>query len=422
MASRIFNWTQKRRRGHKPVMVMAGFWIWLWAALAPAQAGEIARVDVGETEITIQFDDVVAGARGFTLTDPNRIAIDIEGATASRAEKAGNGLVRSVRWAQHDGDTARVVLDLDGPALIRSGRFSADGRTLSLSLRELAASEAGAMARADTARFLPPAAFRAAPGRGGKSVRFQLAAVKPAVDLPAVQGPKDPTRPLIVIDAGHGGHDPGAINPENGTREKDVTLRVAQAIRDELLATGRFRVALTRDEDAYLVHRERFGIARRLNADLFISVHADSAESQEARGATVYTLSEIASDREAAQLAARENKSDIINGVDLAQTSSDVQSILIDLTQRETMNLSSDFARLLSREGSNRMRFKPEPHRFASLLVLKAPDIPSVLFETGYISNSEDTAFLSSDSGRKRIAGSVADAVTVFFAKQLASR
>ena len=182
------------------------------------------------------------------------------------------------------------------------------------------------------------------------------------------------------------------------------------------------RVALTRDDDRYLVLRERFGIARRLHADLFISIHCDSVGTGEASGASVYTLSEVASDKEAARLAARENKADVITGVDLGATGADVSSILIDLTQRETMNNSADFARLLGREAAPLVPLRPNFHRMASLMVLKAPDLPSVLFETGYISNPRDAAFLDSAEGRRRIAEGIERAVDVHFARRIAAR
>ncbi len=225
----------------------------------------------------------------------------------------------------------------------------------------------------------------------------------------------------MVIDPGHGGFDPGAIGADTGLREKDVTLKIAKAIRDELLRSGRARVALTREDDRFLVLQERYGIARKLHADLFISIHCDSVEAGEASGATVYTLSEVASDKEAARLAARENKADIISGVNLASTSRDISSILIDLTQRETMNNSAQFARLLGREAKPLMPIKPNFHRMASLMVLKAPDMPSILFETGYISNPRDAAFLNSPSGRQAIAESVRRAVEVHFARRIAA-
>jgi N-acetylmuramoyl-L-alanine amidase len=224
----------------------------------------------------------------------------------------------------------------------------------------------------------------------------------------------------VVIDAGHGGPDPGAISPSDGLREKDVTLRIARAIRDELVRSGRVRVALTRDSDRFLVLQERYGIARRLKASLFISIHCDSVGSGLASGASVYTLSEVASDKESAKLAARENKADIIGGIDLGGTATDISSILIDLTQRETMNSSASFARLLGREAQSLIPLKPNFHRMASLMVLKAPDMPSILFETGYISNPSDAAFIDSSDGRKRIAESVRRAVEVYFARRLA--
>lgn len=254
------------------------------------------------------------------------------------------------------------------------------------------------------------------------SITVRIPPVAKGIVLPRIYGPADSNRPLVIIDAGHGGHDPGAINKNSGLREKDVTLAIARAIRDQLVASGRVRVALTRDDDRFLVLQERYGIARSMNADLFISIHADSAEADDATGATIYTLSETASDREAARLAARENRADIINGVNLDGQSSDVSSILIDLTQRESMALSANFARLLQREAAPYVNFRTLYHRFASLVVLKAPDIPSVLFETGYISNTHDATKLSSAAGQRRIAQGVTRAIEVHFARRLAAQ
>jgi N-acetylmuramoyl-L-alanine amidase len=256
---------------------------------------------------------------------------------------------------------------------------------------------------------------RRAPRTQGITVAIPDAA--PAIGLPPVEGPRDPQRPLVVIDAGHGGHDPGAVNPDNGWREKDVTLGIARAVRDALLKTGRIRVALTRDDDAFLILQERYGIAQRLKADLFLSIHADAATNADARGASIYTLSEVASDREAARLAARENKADVLNGMDLSHQSSRVSSILIDLAQRDTMDIATRFAEVLRREASPFMTFQPPAHRFASLVVLKSPDTPSVLLETGYISNGKDGAALVNPAGQRRIARGIARAITVHFAR-----
>ena len=252
---------------------------------------------------------------------------------------------------------------------------------------------------------------------GGLTMSLGASRSAEGVVNPPVQGPAG--RPLVVIDPGHGGRDPGATSPHGGELEKDVTLALARAIRDELLASGRVRVALTRNEDRYIVHKERYEIARRLGAGLFVSVHADAAPTTDAaRGATIYTLSEVASDREAALLAAQENKSDIIAGVDLGGQDAGVNRILIDLVQRESMQASADFARLLQREASEFFPFRPEYHRFASLLVLKAPDIPSILFESGYLTNAEDAAYIQSEQGRQQIATGMRRAIEAHFARQ----
>ena len=416
------HWTGHSRRGHNMAMLWLSSICASMACAAPVQAGEVSNVEIRANQVVLHFNDAIEGASSFVLSGPDRIAIDIKGATARSNALVQQGLFRTVRMAQFDSDTARIVLDLDRPAMVSEGAFSEDGRSLTLSVRELGSSELTGVLNAPRQSFVPPAGFRAEPPPRRYSVRIPLPKPSKAPPLPRIEGPKDDSRPLVVIDAGHGGHDPGAISPHDGTRESKVTLQIARAIRDELLKTGRVRVALTRDSDTFLVLQERYGIARRLGADLFISVHADAAASQTARGATIYTLSEVASDREAARLAARENKADILNGVNLADAPSDVSSILIDLTQRETMNLSADFARLLRREGDAKMNFRTDSHRFASLMVLKAPDVPSVLLETGYVSNEEDIALLNSASYRKRIGESVSQAVTVFFARKLASR
>ena len=241
----------------------------------------------------------------------------------------------------------------------------------------------------------------------------------PYPGLPRVDGARDRARPLVVLDAGHGGRDPGATSPFGGRREKDVTLAIATSIRDALAASGRVRVAMSREDDRYLVLKDRYEIARRLGAELFISIHADAAPSNDgARGATIYTLSEVASDKEAALLAEQQNRSDRIAGTALSGEA-DVDRILIDLAQRRSMNVSADFAALLKREASAYFPFRPEYHRFASLVVLKAPDVPSILFETGYLTNATDTAYIDSAEGRRQIALGMKSAIETHFAKRL---
>ena len=308
------------------------------------------------------------------------------------------------------------------PLLVLIGLISAPSAALPGPAGALHVDPRPVAARHPRGELQPFTGFRARRPEKRYSVTVPIGKPKPAVALPRIEGPADARLPLVVIDAGHGGHDPGAVSPHDGSREKDITLALARAIRKDLLASGRVRVALTRADDRFLVLEERYGIARRLKADLFISVHADAAENQDASGASIYTLAEVASDREAARLASRENKANIINGVDLGAHSGDVSAILLDLTQRETMGLAADFARLLQREASDEVKFRTTAHRFASFIVLKAPDTPSVLFETGFISNKEDVAFLASAAGQKKIARGVREAVQVHFARQIAER
>jgi N-acetylmuramoyl-L-alanine amidase len=239
----------------------------------------------------------------------------------------------------------------------------------------------------------------------------------PDASLPKIYG--RPERPLVVLDPGHGGYDPGSHSPSSGRDEKDIALDLSNAIKDALVASGKVRVALTREDDRYLVHQDRYEIARKLGAELFISVHADAApNADQARGATVYTLSEVASSREAAELAARENKSDIIGGVDLGRQDQAVSNILIDLAQRESMTASAEFVGLLEREASPFFPFRPNYHQFASFLVLKAPDVPSILFESGYLTNAEDSAYLQSPEGQAQIATGMRRAIEAHFARK----
>lgn len=314
----------------------------------------------------------------------------------------------------------RVVLDVSIPAIVAEHGGKPSGPALTLALRTADDARFASAAAEGRMRFLPPFSYFRLASHHGYSVSMAVPPPARNLPLPEIAGPEG--RPLVVIDAGHGGHDPGALSPNGAVQEKDLTLKVALAIRDALLAGGRVRVAMTRDDDRFLVLQERYGIARRLGGNLFISVHCDSAGNLDAAGATAYTLSEIASDKEAARLAARENKADIIAGVDLGDAPADISSILIDLAQRETMTTSAGFAQLLGREAGSLIPTRPNFHRMASLMVLKAPDMPSILFETGYISNQRDAASLSSPAGRAKVAESVRRAVEIHFATQLTGR
>jgi len=234
-----------------------------------------------------------------------------------------------------------------------------------------------------------------------------------SVPLPMLK-PTGAGLPLVYIDPGHGGADPGTIGL-HGSYEKDVVLALAKELRRQLLATGRYRVKLTREGDQFVPLRPRFEMARADHADLFISLHANSKLFGDPHGLSVYTLSETGSDSEADALAAKENKADLINGVDLSKQNGAVTSILIDLAQRETKNLSAHFAELLDHELGRVTELLPNTHRFAGFAVLKAPDIPSVLIEVGYLSNAHDEALLLSPQHRAKLAGAMLRAVDDYF-------
>jgi len=213
-------------------------------------------------------------------------------------------------------------------------------------------------------------------------------------------------RPIVVIDAGHGGRDPGATSVSGQVHEKDLTLVLAQALRDELVKRGRVRVAMTRDDDRYLTLDDRAAVARRLNAAMFVSIHIDSAANPLARGASVYSLSDVASDAEAAQLAARENA-----GEDHGAGGGAVDSMLADLAMRSQMSASADLASRLVNKAAGRVELRPNPHRFAAFYVLRRADAPAVLFEAGYLSNADDELLLRNPNERAKTLLALAQAI-----------
>jgi N-acetylmuramoyl-L-alanine amidase len=221
---------------------------------------------------------------------------------------------------------------------------------------------------------------------------------------------------VVAIDAGHGGQDPGAISL-SGAYEKQITLAMARALREELKTLHRYKAVLTRNSDRFIRLRDRIAIAHAAGADLFISLHADTVQSSTVRGLSVYTLSERASDAEAAALAERENKVDLIGGIKLAGETPEVTNILIDLIQRETMNDSSQVASMLVSELDEETLLLPRTHRFAGFAVLKAPDVPSVLIELGYLSNPADERLLLSSKHRRKLAQGIARAIDGYFVR-----
>jgi len=394
--------------------------------------------------------------RAFALNDPMRWAVDLPGASSVRRDTAGAGDIRAARVSQFDGKTVRLVVDLGRPMQLVQA-FQDRGQVLELRFRpidapgfdRLVARGRTAVAgwqqeapRAVPAGPAPPPDLAADSAARLEAVEAALAeatrGLQPqpnpqtpqSAGSPAVQ-PRPPVaraapsgrgrKVVIVLDPGHGGHDPGAPAATGGV-EKDVTLAIARLARSAIERRARDRgipmeVRLTREDDRFVTLGNRVRLARKWKADLFVSIHADSAPNQLARGASVYTLSEIASDREAARVAAQENKADLIAGVDLSGEDRDVASILVNLGMRDSMNVSADFAQLVQqRMGPEGVLLRSQFHRFANFQVLRNLGVPAVLLETGFLSNPEDSSYLSSARGQRAIANGLADAVVDKFA------
>lgn len=431
-----------------------------------AYAATLTGVSAVPAVVTITSDGAVAVGQVFALAGPDRLVVDIPAVVAAPVATLGAASVRQLRLAAFSPGVARLVMDVDRPVLLESAQSvgpDAQGNwRLELRLRRATPAEFAAAVSAGR----QPLAVRRAPQRlaleelvaavaeeavpapapvvvaaapeqttpAGANLPTAATPVQPrpvqappaAQPEPVVVAPATPAararpavpvvrsrsggKPLVVIDAGHGGKDVGAISVRGGY-EKDVTLAIALEVARELERRGKVRVRLTRDGDRFIPLGGRVRIAQVARADLFISIHADAALNQEARGASVYTLSSMASDEVAARLAARENKADIIGGINLGVEAPDVGDILIELSRRGTTDMSVIFADVLQDELSPRIRFRSTFHHFAGFRVLKAPDVPSVLLETGYVSNGEDADFLFSRSGQRRIAEGIARAI-----------
>jgi len=378
-------------------------------AVAPAIAAPLVHsARVGDYPAKTRFVlDLTEPVRFdvFTLADPYRVVIDLpEVAWNIRPEAVPRSrLIRGYRLGLFQPGNSRVVIDVAGPVAVAKSFLlpPADKRhhRLVIDLKPVS-----------------PAAFRP----GVPTVRAE-AAVQPAPDPVAPKAARRDPRPLIAIDPGHGGVDPGA-HSRRRVWEKHITLAQARELRRQLRRTGRYRVVMTRDRDVFVRLRDRIQIAQRADADLFISLHADSIGDPRVRGGSVYTLSERASDREAEALAAKENRADIIAGVDLNHQSETVARILIDLRQRLTKNDSVRLARYVTHEMSKTRRLLRNNHRFAGFAVLKAPDIPSVLIEMGYLSNAQDERLLTNPEHRRKLAAALVAAIDAHFARQQAYR
>ncbi len=407
-----------------------------------------------KSRIVLDLSDEVPYAL-FTLADPYRLVIDlpqVEWSAKTRSASSSVGLISGYRFGLFQQGNSRLVLDLKGPALVKAVYFLPQKEEKSgkkdptrLVIDLVAASRDAFLKSVATPRAVlappqqpfklvpPPSAGTLPRGKPStpltpatpKEALAMLAPPPPQVMAPEMPPPK-PGKPqlkvsrahTVVIDAGHGGVDPGAISSD-GNYEKAITLDVAKRLKVLLGATGRYRVLMTRENDVFVRLGERVATARDSGAELFISVHADTIDLPKLRGASVYTLSEQASDKEAEALAAKENSSDMIAGLNISgETDEIVKSILIDLAQRETMNKSVRFAKLLLPELGQTGALLKNSHRFAGFRVLKAPDVPSVLVELGLLSNPRDAKILTSNSGRHQLATAIKQAVDAYFRDQ----
>ncbi|HEY1364434.1 MAG TPA: N-acetylmuramoyl-L-alanine amidase [Xanthobacteraceae bacterium] len=343
--------------------------------------------------------------RAFTLANPYRVVIDMPQVSfqlGPKAGEAGRGLIKAFRFGLVMPGGSRMVIDLAHPARLDKAFVvdRANDQPARLVL-DLAATDREAFMRAISLESRPPET-RPAPAH---------IEAKPAGD----------PRPLVMIDPGHGGIDNGTRS-SSGELEKDIVLEFSLLLHDKIERTGKYRVLMTRADDSFIPLGDRVTLARAQQADLFISIHADALRRKEgdAQGATVYTLSERASDARAARLAEAENQADAIAGLDLSSEPRDVAGILIDLTRRETKTYSVKFAHAMVGELKKAARLHPGPIRSAAFVVLKAPDVPSVLLELGYVTNKSDLQSLISPEWRERTADSIVRAVNAFFGTRLA--
>jgi N-acetylmuramoyl-L-alanine amidase len=356
--------------------------------------------DASRTRLVIDLNRKIE-VRAYQIANPNRIVVDLPEVTFDLpvgAGKQARGLVAAYRYGSFAPGKARIVIDLREPANI-------DKVFVLAAAEDQPARLVIDLVRTDAATFMKQAIVPERP--------------QPKAQVPVQTAD---TRPLIVIDPGHGGPDTGAI-ARTGDEEKEVVLQVAKKLRDELLKTNRYRVVLTRDDDTFVPLEERVSIARANAAALFVSIHADSLSkgAGEASGATVYTLSERASDNEAQRLADKENRADILAGYNLSKQPDDVANILFNLAQRDTMNASTLFARTLVGALKNSARMHKSPLKSAGFVVLRSPDVPSVLLELGYLSSPEDLRQMTSEAWREKVSVAAVAAIDKFFGARTAT-
>jgi N-acetylmuramoyl-L-alanine amidase len=372
--------------------------------------------DGKQTRFVLDLDKAIQ-FRAFALADPYRVIVDIPQVNfqlPAAVGTAGRGLIKAFRYGLVMPGGSRIVFDLTGPARIANSYVldAANGQPprLVVELEEV-----------DRTTFVQSLGVESRPEL--KPAIADAADVTAAAEAAKVSKPAAPAdlRPVIVIDPGHGGIDNGTQS--GGESEKNLVLGFGLALRDRIEQGGKYRVVMTRSDDTFIPLADRVRIARNQSAALFVSIHADALPRREgdAQGATIYTLSDRATDAEAERLAETENKADAIGGVNLTEEPTEVADILIDLAQRETRTFSNRFARLLAGEMKNTTRMYKHPLKSAGFRVLKAPDVPSVLVELGYVSNKGDLEHLVSENWRSKTVGSVAQAVDAFFSKRMAT-
>jgi N-acetylmuramoyl-L-alanine amidase len=383
--------------------------------------------DAKQTRFVLDLDKTVS-FRAFALADPDRVVVDVPQINfqlPAGTGTAGRGLIKAFRYGLVMPGGSRIVFDLTGPAKIVNSYVleAANGQPSRLVL-EFAETDRASFAQSLTTESRPElrpaiadAEAKSDAGPGPKPADSKPSDSKPSDSKPEAAD----SRPLIVIDPGHGGPDNGT--QANGQNEKSLVLAFGLALRDRIEKAGKYRVIMTRTDDTFIPLNDRVKIARSQSAALFVSIHADFLPHREGdvQGATIYTVSDRASDAEAERLAEAENKADAIGGVNLTEEPTDVADILIDLAQRETRTFSNRFARLLAGEMKNATRMYKHPLKSAGFRVLKAPDVPSVLVELGYVSNKSDLEHLVSENWRSKTVGSMAQAIDAFFAKRLAT-
>ncbi len=384
-----------------------------------------ARIGAHTDKTRLVFEmDEPQDFRAFVLENPYRLIIDLPQFQwkASGLDGAAAANITSIRHGALKPGISRVVLDLKKPIAIQNAFFvppqsgKPDRLVIDFNLvpssvfdqtKTSVFGDLNVEAQTPTAATSTPFAIASADGA------IPLPPEKPDYSAPSPSS--GAYKPLIIIDPGHGGVDPGAIG-KNKINEKDVVLKLGRELRDQLLATGRYRVMMTRDSDIFIRLRDRVKFARDNGGDLFVSIHADSIDKPDVQGASVYTLSEKASDEQTAKLAARENKADLIAGIDLSHEDEEVASILVDLATRDTMNQSKFFAGNLVKvlQGGG-VKTLPSTHRSAGFAVLKAPDIPSILVEAGFMSNNSEANRLNTPAYRKQVAGALQRGIDAYF-------